>query len=545
VFDVQPDRGHALGVDVHGRPVVVKSAPPGPGADRLRREARVLAAARHPGVVDLVDLVDAGGGVSLRTRHAGSRTLATCGRLPVEDAAGVISALAATLADLHAIGIAHGRIGPEHVLLTASGRPVLCGLADATLPGASHPACGPTPADDVAALGSLLSALVGDGPEVELIPERRGLRPLSTRRAGERRALLTLADHAAAHEPARRPTAAQLAAAVRDALPQARLPALSEDAADTDRDHPGPRRPDARIGRRAPMELRPPPGRRPGRHRTARPPTTTIAARIGLIAIGLLLLGVAVARPGARPALDPATIATGQTASVADAELDGDPAGHARPRTGGGTPLPAVPAPPADPAPGVVTLPAPGADPTGHARPRTGGGTPLPAVPAPPADPAPGVVTLPAPGADPTTPDPDHWSTPALGCASDPAGGPATLASGVPCPVEVGLDAGALRIVDREFDLGQVDGVVGIGDFACASQPRAVVLLTDTGDIAAFDDWAEADRPVTGRVIARIDDARRLVVEPRSGGACHRLVALDGWGIRHLVDVTAAGDAGS
>jgi len=507
VFDVQPDRGHALGVDVHGRPVVVKSAPPGPGADRLRREARVLAAARHPGVVDLVDLVDAGGGVSLRTRHAGSRTLATCGRLPVEDAAGVISALAATLADLHAIGIAHGRIGPEHVLLTASGRPVLCGLADATLPGASHPACGPTPADDVAALGSLLSALVGDGPEVELIPERRGLRPLSTRRAGERRALLTLADHAAAHEPARRPTAAQLAAAVRDALPQARLPALSEDAADTDRDHPGPRRPDARIGRRAPMELRPPPGRRPGRHRTARPPTTTIAARIGLIAIGLLLLGVAVARPGARPALDPATITTGQTASVADAELDGDP--------------------------------------TGHARPRTGGGTPLPAVPAPPADPAPGVVTLPAPGADPTTPDPDHWSTPALGCASDPAGGPATLASGVPCPVEVGLDAGALRIVDREFDLGQVDGVVGIGDFACASQPRAVVLLTDTGDIAAFDDWAEADRPVTGRVIARIDDARRLVVEPRSGGACHRLVALDGWGIRHLVDVTAAGDAGS
>ncbi|MGH9183414.1 MAG: phosphotransferase, partial [Acidimicrobiales bacterium] len=145
---------------VDGRPVVVKELGPGPGADRLRREAAALHHAAHPGVVEVVGLdEDDGGGVTLTTGFVGGRTLAELPGTALDSAlaTGLARELAATLGELHARGVVHGRLSADHVLVAAGDRPVLCGLAGARLPGDG--AHGPAPADDVAALGALLASL--------------------------------------------------------------------------------------------------------------------------------------------------------------------------------------------------------------------------------------------------------------------------------------------------------------------------------------------------------------------------------------------------
>ena len=194
-----------LATDDEGRPVLVKEG----DAELLRREAAVLAAARHPGVVE----VAAEGEGRLVLRFAGTRTLADL-RPPVERAAALGAALAATVADLHALNIRHGRITPSRVVLDSSGRPVLCGFGAAALRGEP----GPSTADDVAGVGAVLRSLVGDDAELEPIPERR----LGGRRAWTgalRGALLTLADQATADDPLRRPSARALAASIADLVP--------------------------------------------------------------------------------------------------------------------------------------------------------------------------------------------------------------------------------------------------------------------------------------------------------------------------------------
>src|SRR5687767_10334318 len=124
-----------LATDDEGRPVLVKEG----DADALAREAAVLAVARHPGVVEVAG--EAPGRLVLR--WVGTRTLAHL-TPPVEQAAVLAASLAATVADLHALGLRHGRITPGRVVLDAAGRPVLCGFAGAALRGED----GPTTADD-------------------------------------------------------------------------------------------------------------------------------------------------------------------------------------------------------------------------------------------------------------------------------------------------------------------------------------------------------------------------------------------------------------
>ena len=87
---------------------------------------------------------------------------------------------------------------------------MLCGLGDGEPPA--------QPEDDVAALGALLVHLLGTDETGEPIPERRwrGHRAWT---GWDRRALLLLADQAAAEPPTRRPTARRLAAAIADAVP--------------------------------------------------------------------------------------------------------------------------------------------------------------------------------------------------------------------------------------------------------------------------------------------------------------------------------------
>lgn len=143
---------------VGDRLVAVKTAE-ADAAARLRAEARVLQALDHPGLVQVIEVTDTDGVVSMRTAFAGADTWAT--RPPeaaVERAAG-IAAVAATLADLHARGVTHGALEAGHVIRGDHDRPVLCGLSRTR---------GDDPADlqaDLVALAELIDAPpLPDGP---------------------------------------------------------------------------------------------------------------------------------------------------------------------------------------------------------------------------------------------------------------------------------------------------------------------------------------------------------------------------------------------
>lgn len=116
-------------------------------AEHLRQEALVLIAAQHPGVVHLLGSSDG----ALRLRLVDGILASTT--------SGIAVALATTLADLHEIGVVHGALRPEHILVDQSGLPVLCSLGYGRTgvdPG------GPEAAADVAALATVLLAGTDD-----------------------------------------------------------------------------------------------------------------------------------------------------------------------------------------------------------------------------------------------------------------------------------------------------------------------------------------------------------------------------------------------
>jgi hypothetical protein len=217
------------GVDDRGRAIGRKRPATAAHRTALRWEAQALAAAAHPGVVELLGVDDDG----LATIYAGTHSLATCAPLTAERIAAIGAALAATVADLHALGIVHGRIDPSHVIVGPDGRPLLCSFSGATVGGRSAPSGASSVADgfgdprhqpgepvpstvDVYAIGILIRFLL----------DRGGGR--SRPHAGRRRPLATIARRATAMEPHRRPTAAELAAQLggRRARPR-RLPAVA------------------------------------------------------------------------------------------------------------------------------------------------------------------------------------------------------------------------------------------------------------------------------------------------------------------------------
>lgn len=239
----------ALGDD---GPVAVKTATTRGDRERLHAEARRLRRADHPGVVTLVSApagVSGGDGApfdgaagdgtaardaagvresampgegaavavrgglgELRTRYAGDSLERWTGT-PAQ-AAGLCAAVAATVADLHAIGVVHGRIEAGHVLVGADGRPRLCGFSHGD---------GASPADDVDALGRLLASLV-DRPGTGR-PGAERPAPIPWRRsAADRRRLAPVVARACDLVPTRRPSARALAEAVLTAVPSAELP---------------------------------------------------------------------------------------------------------------------------------------------------------------------------------------------------------------------------------------------------------------------------------------------------------------------------------
>jgi hypothetical protein len=145
---------------VDGAPVVRHVAGPA-DAEHLRRTADRLASAAHPGVVPVLSSGPAGDGWELVTPHAGRAvTAAAVGNLARLAPLG--ATVAATLADLHDLGLVHGHLEAAHVLLGPDGTPVLTGLGPDD--------AGAQPGDDVAALGNLLANLAGDlslGPSAD------------------------------------------------------------------------------------------------------------------------------------------------------------------------------------------------------------------------------------------------------------------------------------------------------------------------------------------------------------------------------------------
>ena len=196
-------------------------------AARLLRQAELLALAGLPGVVRLVALEGPPDDPVLLTSRVDGPDLSRAPELAVEEVAGLVVELAGTLAALHDLGVVHGAVMAEHVLLSSDGHPVLCGfgygarsgeppVAEAPLP---EPAVDParasgdplSPASDVFALGALLDGLLDTaGP--------------ASANQNEVHALRAVAARASVADPELRPSARSMAEAVRHAVPPARLP---------------------------------------------------------------------------------------------------------------------------------------------------------------------------------------------------------------------------------------------------------------------------------------------------------------------------------
>ncbi|MGH9226644.1 MAG: hypothetical protein ACRD2W_23300, partial [Acidimicrobiales bacterium] len=207
--------------DERGRRVAVKRAETPEDGARLRREADLLDVATHPALVEVLAFDD-GPAPVLQTAFVGPSLLS--GRaLEVDEIAGVVAAVASTLADLHEMGLVHGAVALDHVLLDDDGRPVLCSLGCGGLAG-ERPATGAVegsavldPAIDVFGLGVVLAALLA--------------RANGRTRTAAGDALRRLADLAMAAAAGDRPSARYLADSVHDAVHGARLPAREPAAA--------------------------------------------------------------------------------------------------------------------------------------------------------------------------------------------------------------------------------------------------------------------------------------------------------------------------
>ncbi len=195
-------------------PIAVKTATSDDDRARLGLEAQRLRRASHPGLVAVVGADPLSADGELRTRFAGDPVSQWTGSLA--HVAGLGAAVAATLADLHEMGIVHGRVDASHVLVGHDGRPRMCGL--------SH-AADASPSNDVHALGQVLHDLLRRLPPE---PKRLvGLRRHGPRPRGdgsERRALDRVIARALDPVATRRPSADTLAATILDAVPGAALP---------------------------------------------------------------------------------------------------------------------------------------------------------------------------------------------------------------------------------------------------------------------------------------------------------------------------------
>lgn len=157
--------------------LVVKVADSDEERRRLGTEAAVLRLVAHPGVVRLACEEGAANGEGAAANGQDGPVPAGPDRLilhrvpgtplsevppqPPELVAGWGAALATVLADLHALGVVHGAVGADHVIIDDQGRPVLCGFGSARrLTADDH---GREASVDVSALAGVLLACLEPG----------------------------------------------------------------------------------------------------------------------------------------------------------------------------------------------------------------------------------------------------------------------------------------------------------------------------------------------------------------------------------------------
>ncbi|MFI7605979.1 protein kinase [Micromonospora sp. NPDC049366] len=262
--------------EVLGRPVAVKALAGEFAVDpylraTIQREARAAARLTHPHITRVYDYREAtlGSGTVvpyLVMELVEGRSLAdrlADGPLAWPEAVRVAAQVAAALATAHRIGVVHRDVKPGNVMITESGAKVL-DFGIAALAGPHHPVAGqtgellmgtpayfaperltpgpPDPASDVYALGALLyRTLTGHGPlpvqtwedALEVHQRNTPVPPLRVPGLPFDIAEMILA--ALRADPARRPTAAQLATRLAAAqpvdLPAAILPTAPVDPA--------------------------------------------------------------------------------------------------------------------------------------------------------------------------------------------------------------------------------------------------------------------------------------------------------------------------
>ncbi|MEH1100251.1 serine/threonine-protein kinase [Micromonospora sp. CPCC 205561] len=368
--------------EVLHRPVAVKALTREFATDphlraTIQREARAAARLTHPHVTQVYDYGEAtlpGGAVvpylvMELVRGANLADRLAAGPLPWPEAVRTAGQIAAALAAAHRIGVVHRDVKPGNVMLTETGAKVL-DFGIAALAGPHHPLAGqtgellmgtpayfapermrpgpPNPASDVYALGALLyRTLTGRAPLSvrsweDALEVHAGHPPVPPPRvAGLPADVAELTLACLATDPARRPTAAQLAArlgagapaeATRfGADPPAAVPPAPRDAAAhpatlVERSLPSPGREPAGAGRagvsypgqtggRTPVAARagrPAPTGGPGTSRD-RSLTVLVAAGVALL-VGLV--GMVVLDDGGKPSPSVASSAAGTPAGT-------------------------------------------------------------------------------------------------------------------------------------------------------------------------------------------------------------------------------------
>ncbi|HUP71602.1 MAG TPA: hypothetical protein VM282_01005 [Acidimicrobiales bacterium] len=137
-----------------GRLVAVKTAENAAEAAQLGREADLLRRSAHPGVVAIVSFTSHADSAELVLTAPSEHTVAEEVPDSVRRCLDFVAAAAEIVADLHAMGIAHGALRPDHILVAPHGQPVLCGF------GSAQSVVDPQLfAADVVALGELLAWL--------------------------------------------------------------------------------------------------------------------------------------------------------------------------------------------------------------------------------------------------------------------------------------------------------------------------------------------------------------------------------------------------
>ncbi len=198
------------------------------------RELAVLTGVRHPHVVTLREVVPLDDGrlalvMALLDGGTLAQVVAARGRLQPGEVVTCLAPLAEALSDLHAAGIQHGDLAPGNVLLDRTGRPVLADLGTVRVTGEPRPEVYGTPgyvdpvvltggaaspASDVHGLGALAwFALTGAPPPG--VPSRRPLADLVAPQVPK--ALVELIEAAVDPDPARRPSADDVARGLHEA----------------------------------------------------------------------------------------------------------------------------------------------------------------------------------------------------------------------------------------------------------------------------------------------------------------------------------------